>query len=118
MRATRVSFVGELGWEIAVDTDMAASTFDRLLEAGETHGLALAGMHALDSGRLEKRFLHFGHDVGDEDTPLEAGIGFVCAMDKPGGFVGREAVLRQKESGAHLRKRLVQFTLEDPEPML
>ena len=118
VRATRVSFVGELGWEICVDTDMAVPVFDRLLEAGGEHGLVLAGMHALDSGRLEKRFLHFGHDVGDEDTPLEAGVGFVCALDKPGGFTGREAILRQKESGAHLRKRLVQFTLEDPEPML
>ena len=118
VRATRVSFVGELGWEIAVDADMALGVFDRLLEAGREHGLRLAGLHALDTGRLEKRFLHFGHDVAEEDTPLEAGVGFVCAFDKPGGFVGREAVARQRDSGAFRHKRLVQFVLEDPEPLL
>ena len=75
-------------------------------------------MHALDSCRIEKKFLHFGHDIGDEDTPLEAGVGFVCAMDKRIPFIGRDAIARQKDSGAHLRKRLVQFLLEDPEVML
>lgn len=118
VRATRVSFVGELGWEILVDTDMALGVFDRLLAAGTEHGLKLAGLHSLDTGRLEKKFLHFGHDVGDEDTPLEAGVGFVCALDKRGGFIGSDAIAAQKASGAHLRKRLVQFVLDDPEPML
>ena len=118
VRATRVSFVGELGWELTVDTDMAIPVFDRLLAAGQAHGLKLAGLHALDSGRLEKKFLHFGHDVADEDTPLEAGVGFVCAIDKPGGFIGRDAIAKQKDSGSHLKKRLVQFVLEDPEPQL
>ncbi len=117
VRATRVSFIGELGWEITVDTDMAVPVFDRLLAAGTAHGLTLAGLHALDSSRLEKKFLHFGHDVADEDTPLEAGVGFVCALDKPGGFIGREAIARQKDTGAHLRKRLVQFVLDDAEPL-
>ncbi len=118
VRATRVSFVGELGWELTMDSDMAIPVFDRLLAAGESYGLRLAGLHALDSGRLEKKFLHFGHDVADEDTPLEAGVGFVCALDKPGGFIGREAIALQKESGSHLNKRLVQFVLDDPEPQL
>lgn len=118
VRATRVSFIGELGWEIMVDTDMALPVFDRLMAAGQPHGLRLAGLHALDTGRLEKKFLHFGHDVADEDTPLEAGVGFVCALGKPEGFIGREAIARQKDSGEHLKKRLVQFVLEDPEPLL
>ena len=118
VRATRVSYVGELGWEIAVPVEMALPALDRLLEAGAAHGLALAGMHALDNLRLEKRFLHFGHDVGEEDTPLEAGVGFVCAWDKPGGFLGREALLARREAGEHRRRRLVQFLLEDPEPQL
>jgi len=118
VRATRVSFVGELGWEITVDTDMALGVFDRLLAAGTDHGLKLAGLHSLDTGRLEKKFLHVGHDVADEDTPLEAGVGFVCALGKPGGFIGRDAIAAQKSSGAHLHKRLVQFVLEDPEPLL
>ena len=118
VRATRVSFVGEMGWEITVDTSMAMHVFDRLLQAGPAHGLKLAGLHCLDTGRLEKKFLHFGHDVADEDTPLEAGVGFVCALDKPGGFIGRDAVAAQKQSGTHFNKRLVQFVLDDPEPLL
>ena len=117
VRVTRVSFVGSLGWEILVSTDMAMAVFDRLLEAGAAQHLKLAGMHALDSCRLEKKFLHFGHDVADEDTPLEAGVGFVCAMDKGTPFIGYDAIALQKDSGAHLHKRLVQFVLKDPEPL-
>lgn len=117
IRVTRVSFVGELGWELCVPAEMAMPTLDRLLAAGEAHGLKMAGLHALDSCRIEKKFLHFGHDVADEDTPLEAGVGFVCAMDKAVPFIGRDAIARQKDSGAHLRKRLVQFVLQDPEPI-
>ena len=118
IRATRVSYVGELGWELYVPVDMARHVFDKLVEAGAEHGLQLAGMHALDSCRVEKKFVHFGHDIADEDTPLEAGLGFVCAMNKPGGFIGRDAIAAQRESGAHLKKRLVQFLLSDPEIML
>ncbi|MFK7857356.1 MAG: FAD-dependent oxidoreductase [Granulosicoccus sp.] len=118
IRVTRVSFVGELGWELFIPAEMAVASFDRLLAAGETHGLRLAGLHALDSCRIEKKFLHFGHDVADEDTPLEAGVGFVCAMDKGVPFVGYDAIARQKESRTHLHKRLVQFVLKDPEPIL
>ena len=117
LRVTRVSFVGSLGWEILVSTDMAMAVFDRLLDAGAAHGLQLAGLHALDSCRLEKKFLHFGHDVADEDTPLEAGVGFVCAMNKGVPFIGYDAIAVQKDSGAHLHKRLVQFVLKDPEPL-
>ena len=117
-RLSRVSFVGELGWEILVTSDMAAHVFDSVVKAGESHGLKLAGLHALDSCRLEKKFLHFGHDVADEDTPLEAGYRFVCAMDKAGGFIGREAIARQLDSRQHMRKRLVQFLLQDADAML
>lgn len=117
IRLTRVSFVGELGWELCVPVEMAVPAFDRLWQAGLGHGLTLAGLHALDSCRLEKKFLHFGHDVADEDTPLEAGVGFVCAMDKSIPFIGHAAIARQKDSGSHLHKRLVQFVLEDPEPL-
>lgn len=117
IRVTRVSFVGELGWELCVPAEMAMPTFDRLLEAGQAHGLKLAGLHALDSCRIEKKFLHFGHDVADEDTPLEAGVGFVCAMEKAIPFIGHDAIARQKESKSHLNKRLVQFVLQDPEPI-
>lgn len=117
-RALRVSYVGELGWEIHVPTDMARHAFDVITEAGAEHDLTLAGMHALDSCRIEKKFVHFGHDIGDEDTPLEAGMGFVCALDKGVAFIGAEAIARQRESEHPLRKRLVQFLLSDPEAML
>ncbi len=117
IRVTRVSFVGELGWELCIPAEMAIPAFDRLWEAGQAHGMVLAGLHALDSCRIEKKFLHFGHDVADEDTPLEAGVGFVCAMDKAIPFIGHEAIAKQKETKSHLLKRLVQFVLKDPEPL-
>jgi 4-methylaminobutanoate oxidase (formaldehyde-forming) len=114
-RAFRVSYVGELGWEIYLPADMMRHAFEVIFEAGREHGLKLAGMHALDSCRIEKRFLHFGHDIGDEDTPLEAGMGFVCNFEKNIPFIGRDAIARQKETEKPLKKRLVQFLLEDPE---
>jgi 4-methylaminobutanoate oxidase (formaldehyde-forming) len=117
IRVTRVSFVGELGWELCVPAEMAMHCFDRLLVAGEAHKLKLAGLHALDSCRIEKKFLHFGHDVADEDTPLEAGVGFVCAMDKSERFIGYDAIARQRDAGSHMHKRLVQFVLKNPEPL-
>lgn len=117
-RAARVSFVGELGWEIYLPTDMARHGFDHLWRVGEKYGLRMAGLHALDSGRIEKKFLHFGHDVADEDTPLESGCGFVCDFDKQPPFIGRDAILKQKENGDWKRKRLVQFLLDDREAML
>lgn len=117
VRVSRVSFVGEMGWEIMAPVEMATTVFDALWEAGQAHELKLAGLHALDSCRLEKKFLHYGHDIGDEDTPLESGIGFVCAMDKGIAFKGHKAIAAQKAAGTHLNKRLVQFLLQDPEPL-
>ncbi|MDE0282639.1 MAG: FAD-dependent oxidoreductase [Gammaproteobacteria bacterium] len=117
-RAARVSYVGELGWEIYLPVDMARHGFDWLLSHGESHGLRMAGMHALDSCRIEKKFVHLGHDIGDEDTPLECGLGFVCDMDKPVPFIGRDAIARQRETGSWRGKRMVQFLLRDPEVML
>ena len=116
--AYRVSFVGELGWELYIPVDQARHAFDVIMAAGESHDLKLAGLHCLDSGRIEKKFLHFGHDVADEDTPLEAGCGFVCDMKKPTRFIGHDAIARQKEKPGPLQKRLVQFLLQDPEAML
>ncbi|MGK0169601.1 MAG: glycine cleavage system aminomethyltransferase T, partial [Gammaproteobacteria bacterium] len=86
------------------------------VESGAAHGLRLGGMHALDSGRIEKKFLHFGHDVGDEDTPLEAGVRFVCDFEKESRFIGYDALAKARE--ARPTKRLVQFLLQDPEVML
>lgn len=117
-RAARVSYVGELGWEIYLPVEQARHGFDWLVDKGEAHGLRMAGMHALDSCRIEKKFVHLGHDVGDEDTPLECGLGFVCDMTKAIAFIGYDAIAKQQETGAWQRKRLVQFLLHDPEAML
>ncbi|MEO0386875.1 MAG: FAD-dependent oxidoreductase [Pseudomonadota bacterium] len=111
-RAHRVTYVGELGWEIYVSTDQAAHVFETLVEAGAAHGLKLCGLHAMDTCRLEKAFRHYGHDITDEDHVLEAGLGFAVKPDK-GAFIGREAVLRKKETG--LDRRLLQFRLTDPD---
>ena len=114
-RAHRVTYVGELGWELYVGTDQAAHVFETLLEAGEDLGLKLCGLHAMDSCRIEKGYRHFGHDITDEDHVLEAGLGFAVKTGK-GAFIGRDAVLRKREEG--LSRRLVQFRLTDPEPLL
>ena len=114
-RAHRVTYVGELGWELYVSTDQAAHVFEAIDEAGADVGLKLCGLHTLDSCRIEKAFRHFGHDITDEDNVLEAGLGFAVKTAK-GDFIGRDAVLRKKESG--LNRRLVQFRLKDPQPLL
>ena len=120
VRAHRITYVGELGWELYVSADMARHVFDTVMAAGEGEGLRLAGMHVLDSCRMEKAFRHFGHDITDEDHVLEAGLGFAVKTEKPDGrfgpFIGREAVLERRQAG--LTKRLVQFQLVDPEPLL
>jgi 4-methylaminobutanoate oxidase (formaldehyde-forming) len=114
-RAHRVTYVGELGWEIYMPTDQAAHVFETLEEAGREFGLKLCGMHVMDCCRIEKAFRHFGHDITPEDHVLEAGLGFAVKTSKP-DFVGRDAVLEKKEKG--LETRMVQFKLTDPEPLL
>ncbi len=116
--AARVSFVGELGWELYVPVEQAHHGFDLLWKRGESHGLRLAGIHTLDSCRIEKKFVHYGHDVADQDTPLECGMGFVCDFGKKIPFTGRDAILRQLESRGFMHKRLLQFLLQDPQVML
>jgi len=114
-RAHRVSYVGELGWELYVSADQTAHVFEAIIAAGADHGLQLCGLHTLDSCRIEKAFRHFGHDITDEDHVLEAGLGFAVRTGK-GEFIGREAVLRKREAG--LARRMVQLRLRDPEPCL
>ncbi|MEY3366725.1 MAG: hypothetical protein RIS71_1462, partial [Actinomycetota bacterium] len=116
VRANRITFVGELGWELYIPTEFATGVFDVIVEAGKKFGLKHAGYHALNSLRMEKGYRHWGHDVSPDDTPIEAGLGFVVAFDKPGGFIGREALLEQKKNG--VKKRLVQFALTDSSKLL
>ncbi|CAD0186111.1 Aminomethyltransferase [Ruegeria sp. THAF57] len=115
-RAHRVTYVGELGWEIYVSSDMAGHVFETLHAAGQEMGLKLCGMHMMDSCRIEKGFRHFGHDITCEDHVVDAGLGFAVKTDKGCDFIGREAVIARKETGP--QSRLVQFKLTDPEPLL
>ena len=115
VRAARITYVGELGWELYVPAEFAMGVYEAVVAAGGDLGLRHAGYHAMDSLRLERGYRSWGHDIGGEDTPLEAGLGFAVAFKKD-GFVGRDALLRQRDRP--LARRLVMFTLDDPEPLL
>ena len=111
--ALRMSYVGELGWELYIPADQAGAVYEEIRRNGDRFGLRLAGFHAMNALRLEAGYRHWGHDISDEDTPLEAGLGFAVAWDKPVEFIGREALLKQR--GETLTKRLIQFRVEDPD---
>ena len=114
-RAHRVTYVGELGWELYVSADQTAHVFEAIEVAGADLGLKLCGLHTLDSCRIEKAYRHWGHDITDEDHVLDAGLGFAASRKKP-AYIGREAVLRREEDG--VPRKLVQCRLVDPEPLL
>ncbi len=116
VRASRITYVGELGWELYVPVECAPAVFDALMKEGEPLGLKLAGYHALNSLRMEKGYRHWGHDISDEDTPLQAGLEFAVSWKKPDGFLGRAALLKQKEEG--VTRKLVQFALQDANALL
>ena len=113
-RAHRVSYVGELGWELYCSADQAAHIYEHICEIGKEFGAKPVGMHVLDSCRLEKAFRHFGHDISEEDHVVDAGLGFAVAKDKT-DFIGYEAVMARKQTGP--QSRLVQFLAEDKEVM-
>jgi len=108
--AIRMTYVGELGWELYVDAAHAGDLHDALMEAGTEYGIAHAGYHAMNTLRLEAGYRHWGHDITDQDTPLEAGLSFAVAWDKPGGFRGRDALRAARHQPK--TRRLVQFRLE------
>ena len=116
VRAARVTYVGELGWELYVPTEFAGAVYDAVVAAGEGLGLRHAGYHAMDSLRIEKAYRSWGHDLGCEDSPLEAGLGFAVRLDKRAAFIGRDTLLAQREKP--LTRRLLVFALDDPEPLL
>ncbi len=115
--AMRVTYVGELGWELHVPADQALTVYDALMEAGTDLGYRNVGLGAMGSLRLEKAYRDYGLDIDNTDTPLDVGLGFAVAWDKPGGFVGREALLAARVPGPP-KRRLVQVLVEDPEPIL
>jgi 4-methylaminobutanoate oxidase (formaldehyde-forming) len=114
--ALRITYVGELGWELHVPTEQMAAAYDAIMEAGGNLGVTNAGHYAINSLRLEKGYRAWGADLSSDETPLEAGLSFAVKFDKPVAFLGRDALLRQKKDG--VRKRLALFLLEDPGPIL
>src|SRR5207245_6694 len=114
VRAVRITYVGELGWELHVPMDQAMTVYDTLMSAGEDLGVANAGHYAINSLRLEKGYRAWGAELSPDDTPLEAGLAFAIDWSKP--FLGREALEQQKKVGVN--RRLAVFILADPEPML
>jgi 4-methylaminobutanoate oxidase (formaldehyde-forming) len=113
----RITYLGELGYELYIPTEQATHVYDRLIEAGQATDLRHAGLKALASLRMEKGYRDYGHDIDNTDSVLEAGLGFAVDLDKPGGFIGRDAVLAKKAEGP-LTRRIVQILVHDPEPML
>ena len=114
--ANRLTFVGQLGWELFVETDCAQHVFDRIMETATNENMKPAGYHALEHLRCEHAYREFDLDLSPEDTPIEAGLGYATAPDRK-DFIGRSALLRQLESDA-LSKRLVLFRLTNPEPVM
>ena len=115
--AIRVTYVGELGWELHIPTIHAIQVYDQLVEAGREFGLRHAGMQTLNSLRLEKAYRDFGVDVDNTDNPIEAGLGFAVKLDKEGDFIGRDALAKIKAMGVP-HNRMLQFLLKDSEPLL
>ena len=113
----RITYLGELGYELYIPAEQATHVYDRLVAAGRELGLRHAGLKALGSLRMEKGYRDYGHDIDNTDVPYEVGLGFALDLKKPDGFIGKEAVLAQKAAGP-LKRRLVQVLIKDPEPLM
>jgi 4-methylaminobutanoate oxidase (formaldehyde-forming) len=114
---TRITYLGELGYELFVPTEQAVHVYDLIVRDGKRFGLLHAGLKALASLRMEKGYRDYGHDIDNTDCPLEVGLGFAVDLDKPGGFVGRDALVARRQRGP-LTRRLVSVRLVDPLPLL
>ena len=115
--ANRLTYVGELGWELHIPTEFAQHVFDKIWKAGDSFGLKAAGYHALEHLRSERAYREYELDLTPEDTPYEAGLGFTVSLDKKTPFKGQDALIKQKEQKV-LKKRLVMFKLKDPQAVL
>lgn len=116
VRATRITYVGELGWELYVPSEFAVGVYDALMSAGTEFGVRPGGYYAIESLRLEKGYRAFGRELTPNDNPVEAGLLFACKLDTDVDFLGRAAVERAKAEGP--RRRLIGFTVDSPEAML
>jgi 4-methylaminobutanoate oxidase (formaldehyde-forming) len=116
VRALRVTYVGELGWELHIPVEYALAVYERLMAAGKQHRIANAGYRAIESLRLEKGYRAWGADIGPDHTPLEAGLGWAVKLAKDLPFLGRVALLAQRSLS--LKKRLACFTMDDPDVVL
>jgi len=115
----RITYLGELGYELYIPPEHALDVYERIVEAGEDFNLTLIGLKALGSLRMEKAYKDYGHDMDNLDSPLELGLGFNCDFGKQGGFIGRDRVLELKKIGiSGLKRRLVQVLVKEPEPLM
>jgi 4-methylaminobutanoate oxidase (formaldehyde-forming) len=113
----RITYLGELGYELYIPSEQAVHVYDLLVKAGAPLGLRHAGLKALASLRMEKGYRDYGHDIDNTDSVLEAGLGFAVDLKKPDGFIGKDAVLKKKAEGP-LKRRIVQVQVKDPQPLL
>ena len=116
VRATRITYVGELGWELYVPADFAVGVYEDLMSTGEDLGVMNGGYYTIDSMRLEKGYRAFGRELTPDYNPVEAGLMFACKLKTDIPFLGREAVEQAKSDGP--RRKLVSFVLGSPDPML
>ncbi len=115
--AIRRSFIGELGYELLMPTEFCAQVYEQIQEVGADRGLRHCGLFAINHCRMEKAFRHFGHDIGEDDTPFETGLGFAVDLDKPEQFLGKAALKAQTASGRATKHRTLSIALTDADPV-
>ena len=117
LRCNRITYVGELGYELNIPAEQAVHVYDRVIEAGSEFGLRHAGLRALGSLRMEKGYRDYGHDIDNTDDAYEAGLGFVVDLSKP-DFIGKEYCVERKAQGPAFERRLLQVLVKDPAPLM
>ncbi len=117
LQCNRITYVGELGFELNIPAEQAVHVYERVVEAGKDYGLRHAGLRALGSLRMEKGYRDYGHDIDNTDDALETGLGFVVDLDKP-DFIGKPYCVEKKAQGPFFNRRLLQVLVKDPEPLL
>ncbi len=116
--ANRMTYVGELGWELIVPVEFTVGVYEDLMQAGEEFGISNAGYYALEGLRLEKGYRAWSRELTPDITPLQAGLSFAVDFDKPSGFIGKDALLAAKSDPVHFNKRIIQLVLTDAAPQL